>query len=53
MVICRRTGANAVNNPLLILTKTMRGTDPKDLSDIKFLLKHESVKEKELRAAFR
>lgn len=36
----------------LILTKMMRGADPEDLSDIAFLLKHEPVKDAELRAAF-
>jgi hypothetical protein len=41
-----------VNNPFLILTKMMRGADREDLSDIAFLLKHEPVKEAELRAAF-
>ena|ERR1035441_1824402 len=36
----------------LILTKMMRGAEPEDLSDIVFLLKHEPVKDAELRAAF-
>jgi len=41
-----------VNNPLLILTKMMRGADPEDLSDIEFLLRQEPVTDAELRAAF-
>lgn len=36
----------------LVLTKMMRGADPEDLSDIKFLLDREPVSEAELRAAF-
>ena len=36
----------------LILTKMMRGADPEDLSDIKFLLKHEPMTDAKLRAAF-
>ena len=59
MATRRRSGSCVVNNPLfilqsldLILTKMMRGADPEDLSDIAFLLKHEPMKEAELRAAF-
>lgn len=36
----------------LILTKMMRGADPEDLSDIKFLLKHEPLTAAEMRDAF-
>lgn len=36
----------------LILTKMMRGANPEDLSDIKFLLLHGPVTEAELRTAF-
>jgi hypothetical protein len=59
MATRRRSGSCVVNNPLfilqsldLILTKMMRGADPEDLFDIAFLLKHEPVKDAELRAAF-
>ena len=36
----------------LILTKMMRGADPEDLSDIKFLLGQEPMTDAELRVAF-
>lgn len=36
----------------LVLTKMMRGTDPEDLADIEFLLRHEPMTEIELQAAF-
>lgn len=36
----------------LILTKMMRGADPEDLADIRFLLKHQPLTEAELRNAF-
>lgn len=37
----------------LILTKMMRGDDPQDMSDVAFMIRHDSVTEEQIEEAFR